>query len=285
MSPLAKTFVVLITIVAIGVFGISATLYNTQMNWKKVAQDAIASRDTLTTDYETKFNEQGQRMAQMSREAQSAHASARFHQGRNALLEQEVARERELAADMKGERDRFAGQVTEKDAELQRRANEVTELTGLLDAARSAEQSAKDAKSTAEERYARQYLDNQNLLEEKEKLQIELAAATEARDENMLALNILRQHGVPVDDYLGTMVMAPVDGTVVNVSNEDGLAVLSVGSNQGVKEGWTFTLYDGGKFIGKAIVTNVNPSLSGARLELTQGPIPVGAKASTRLAQ
>ena len=61
--------------------------------------------------------------------------------------------------------------------------------------------------------------------------------------------------------------------------------ILSVGSDENVQEGFTFTVYDRDRFVGKVKVETVMNDMCGARVLFTEPgeTIEAGQKASTRL--
>lgn len=285
MSPLAKVFVVLITIVAIGVFGVSATLYNTAMNWKETARKATEASTAVTKAYEDKFAAQAQQMAQMSRQGQADAIRARTNEGRNALLEQQIERERNLASDKDKDIGDMKTELVDVKAARDRLTEDFNSATARVDSARQDAQAAKDAKALAEQRLARSMTDNLDLQAERDQMQIELVSAKESRDDAKLAMNKIIAYGIPVAEILGGMPAKDIDGTIVDVSAEDGLAVLSVGGNQGVEVGNKFTIYEGDAFIGTVEVIRVDPSMSGAKIKLLKDGqrMSIGNRASTRL--
>ena len=72
-------------------------------------------------------------------------------------------------------------------------------------------------------------------------------------------------------------------GIVEAVDPEDRIVVLSIGSDQGVKEGYQFGVSRGGEYIGKVRVIQVYDDLSGAEVVYTrdQQRIEVGDSANT----
>ncbi len=77
----------------------------------------------------------------------------------------------------------------------------------------------------------------------------------------------------------------PINGTIAAVSPEEKLAVLSVGKNQKVREGYKFTVYRGDQFVGKVQVIEVYEDLAGAKVIYTRenDTVRVGDKAATQI--
>jgi hypothetical protein len=76
----------------------------------------------------------------------------------------------------------------------------------------------------------------------------------------------------------------PISAAIQAVKNQDRLAVLSVGSDQQVREGQTFVVHRAGKFVGMVRTIKVYEDLAGARILFTKEgeSIQVGDQASTR---
>ena len=75
-----------------------------------------------------------------------------------------------------------------------------------------------------------------------------------------------------------------IDGQIVAVSGQQGIVVLSVGSDDGVESGHVFAVFRGDTFIGKVRATKVTKDLSGARILYLDGSVSIqaGDSATTR---
>ena len=82
-----------------------------------------------------------------------------------------------------------------------------------------------------------------------------------------------------------SQIKPPIDAVVQVVRPPGDLAVLSVGSQQGVQEGFEFTVHRRGRFVGRLLVIKVYPDLCAARILITaQGEaIQVGDKTEATL--
>jgi len=76
----------------------------------------------------------------------------------------------------------------------------------------------------------------------------------------------------------------PIDAVVQAVRSEERLVVLSVGTDQKVREGFQFTIYRRKKFVGKVQVIKVYEDVAGGRILFTQRgeSIQVGDQATTQ---
>jgi hypothetical protein len=102
------------------------------------------------------------------------------------------------------------------------------------------------------------------------------------RAENALAV-YAEKTGIPIDQ----VAVAPplINGNVVAADMATRIIQLNVGSDAGVKRGFGFSIYRGPEFKGEAIVEDVAPKFSTARIIRTNAnrKIEVGDQATTRL--
>ena len=91
--------------------------------------------------------------------------------------------------------------------------------------------------------------------------------AEDALEQKEILLVHLKRKGIDVED---TTPQAQVDGQVEAVDLENELVVLSVGRDQGVREGSQFTVSRGGNFIGKVKVIQLYDDFAGARIIYAQ---------------
>ena len=77
----------------------------------------------------------------------------------------------------------------------------------------------------------------------------------------------------------------PIDGRVPAVRRDVNLVMLSVGTDDGVKPGFKFTVYREDRYIGKVEVEKVFSDMASARIipDLTQDEISEGDSAATRI--
>ena len=108
----------------------------------------------------------------------------------------------------------------------------------------------------------------------------------------VFAVLVFAKSSHPVATWIGQQLgfepqklVPDMDGQVVAVNGEQGIVVLSVGSNDGVESGHEFTVFRKDTFIGKVRATKVTPDLSGARILYLHdaASVNVGDSATTRI--
>jgi hypothetical protein len=113
----------------------------------------------------------------------------------------------------------------------------------------------------------------------------ELEAENGALSEQVDALErrlqlVLEKTGVHVISHAWP---PPIDAYVLDVKRDLKLVVLNKGKKDGVKEGYTFSIYRGSKFKGQARVQDVQESMCSALITGEKSPIERGDSASTSL--
>jgi len=171
--------------------------------------------------------------------------------------------------------------------ENSRRADELAKVKGVLLKQQQAVQVARDNEVKARNEKAE--MENElnatkqtlaALARDKRTIEDDLAIQTR-RIETLLAKN------VPVWDYLqedpeATQPYIP-DSLVLGVKPELNLVMISVGSAQGVKPGYRFTISRGDQYIAKAQVERVYPDMCSARLLLKKGEVQVHDEVKSRV--
>ena len=82
-----------------------------------------------------------------------------------------------------------------------------------------------------------------------------------------------------------------LNATIINVRRtaDSNLAEINAGSRDGVKEGWTLTIADGSKFLGKLVIQNVDLNRATGKIELedpeNRGTVRAGNRAIARKGQ
>jgi chromosome segregation ATPase len=82
-----------------------------------------------------------------------------------------------------------------------------------------------------------------------------------------------------------------LNATIINVRRnaDSNLAEINAGSRDGVKKGWTLTIADGSKFLGKLVIENVDLNRATGRIELedpeNRGTVRAGNRAIARKGQ
>jgi hypothetical protein len=285
MSTIGKVFVVLNLILAAAFLG-----------W---AVNALKSNQEWRTRYETRDKD-------ASREKTAADEMERTLTAKNVDLDkrnQALTSERDtLAADKKRLEESLAAERT-KGTAMQASLDKLALSVDQIEAARVALQTAKDnaEKAQRDADAARLAADEARAAADKmandKTAELEQAQATIAQMERdtkslqdqrgalELQLDTLQANtGAKVSDFAP---VPDIDAGVLDVSMavEPGIVALNVGSNQKVKRGYTFEIFDGKTYKGQARVEYVHADMSSAIItrKVAGQTIRTGDGATTRL--
>jgi multidrug resistance efflux pump len=285
MSTLGKILIGLNLVLAAAFFGWAANAVKTNQQWREkhdaVTADLTKTRTELTAEVDKL------KAAKIAGEKDLSLLTANLATAKNdkERVQAELADTSTALANLKADLTKFA-------ATYEGMANDKTRLQGDKDKAEKAQRDAEAAKADAEAKrdaaeLAANTLKNDlekanNMIADLEKTRTTLEKKTASLETQIdtLAANT----GAKPGDFAP---MPDITAAVLDVSNavEPGLVALNVGSNKGVKRGFTFELYEGKTYKGQARVEFVHPDMCSAIiLNKVQGQtIRQGDSAATRL--
>lgn len=280
MSPIGRVFIVLNLILAGTFVGFSGSYLQKQFNWKQEA-------GRLSTDLTNLRNTTTSEIARLSDELSKMTTS-------KSTLENELGltkNERDLAKD---EVKRLQGDNSSLEADVKRIGSELAGIKNNADAAfqkaaaayESSLAALKDKDEAVREKDAavaeNRDLKNQNtaLSETIAQKDLQLADASAEKGRLGLLVDVAKAKG-----FLESMAVPALAGTVSNVTGNL-CTILVDASDAEIKPGYSFAIYDASGYKGEAKVTSVDSERRAAfcRLEIKQGDIKSGDKASTHLA-
>jgi len=281
MSGLAKFFVVINLVLVLFFLSVSATLFQSQKDWKGAAETAVENaEETVAMAEKSKetlqgvVDEKSRNNESLTREKEQLSSSILSLQNSNGDLRKSVAQLGTKIDDLDSRIAQKDEHIQDKDSNIARLEEEITRLSTEID-------TAGDAKKLAERLRNRALLDKEQLAQQAEALNKELTALKEDYDDQQLLISRIVDSGIRLPD-IGVTTAPPIDGMVVGV--QEGVVVLSVGKDDNVEIGYEFTIYDGNRFIGKVQVTKVLDDMSGCTILFQEDSgIREGHKASTRL--
>ena len=283
MSGLAKFFVVLNLVLALFFLGVSATLFNTQENWKSAAEKSQAQNISILEKQTQKNQTYEGKISTLENDKNSLTSENRLFEQKISGLERENGDHRGDIAEQKTRNDDLDARIAQKDKHLEDKDTVIGRMEEEVQTLNSSYNTALEAKKNAERLRNRSLLDKEQLSQQLVDANKELAALREDYDNQQLLLTRIVDSGVRLPD-IGVQVAPAIDGVVVAV--EEGIVILSVGKDDGVEEGYEFTVYDGDVFLGKIQVTRVLDDMAGCKILFVENGMNIssGNKASTRLA-
>jgi hypothetical protein len=282
MNWLGKVFVVLILIMSLVFMGLAMAVYATHKNWKDVIegtagspglrtrlQQAEQKNQELIAQHNRKVEEiEGERQAaeQQVRKLESERASlASRNQGIQAELDklnQDIAQATAAVAATQANNDKLAAEVT-----------------NLRQQIRTAQQ-ARDAafkETLASTEQLHQLIGQYETAQERLQQLTQQVAGMKT---------VMQSHDIdPNTDPAG--VVPTVDGVVSQVRRVPGdqLVEVTIGADDGLKEGDTVIVYRGNRYLGRLAIMETSPDKSVGRVErrYQQGQIQEGDRVATRL--
>ena len=287
MSALAKVFVVFVFMLSILFFGTSATLYLTREDWAKnydeFKEEVTKSVDELKDRNETLKGERDDLEDALRLVSEDELQKA----GTIQKLRNELKGKNAQIADIEAKRDEAINAKTATDNVNASLVSQNTTLTGQLDQAHDKRDDAIDAQKVANAEKFRMKRDLDATTQELHQGRVEHSTLSEKFDSLELAYGAVEKKlgKDGIEAILSGLVSPPIDALVEEVDSNLNLVVLSVGSQDEVKEGVEFTIYREDKFVGKVRVSKVYENLAGARVLFTAegSDIRQGDRATTRI--
>ena len=277
MTLVGKIFTVLILLMS-GFFMIMATMvFATHKNWKEAVTDP-------TTGFAVKLNSQIALNKQLTEQLQSY---------KTELATQMAARRQAIAA--------LQSNLAVKTRELESRQKELETLSASHNTMVKNEELAQQRLKSIEEEVAKIRVEVRDAQTDRDmqfdkvvKLTDDLHQAELTKklmeERNGQLLNqvaaqklVMDQHGLTVNS-LTDSIPPQVDGIVVAVSDKD-LIEISLGSDDGLKEGHSMEIYRGNQYLGRVIIRKTSPDRAVGQVvkQLQKGTIKKGDNVTTKL--
>ncbi|MFQ5654473.1 MAG: hypothetical protein ACE5GW_07060 [Planctomycetota bacterium] len=284
MSNLAKVFVVLNLVLALCFLAASATVFQTQVNWKAEAEksDRIHKQD-LARWKDMKEDLDGRNTTLKENNQVLDSRNARLD-SENKDLNNQIGDLRKEVAETKAKIGDLEGRIAAKDEHLQQKDEELACKSETIETLTDRESRAQEAKKSAEMDRARAVLAKDQLAKQLTDTSKELAGMREKNEDLALLVAHFQKTGIsPV--VVPSQIAPPLDGQVVKVAPDVNLVILSIGSDDGVEKGHEFTIYRGDRFVAKVRVENLLADMCSAEILYREkdAAIAVGDKATTRL--
>ncbi len=287
MSALAKVFVVFIFLLSILFFGTSATLYLTREDWA-----------TNYENYRTAVTAEVARLEERVDKLKGVRDS--LDDALRLVSRDEIAKAeqvKKLQVELDGKNAQIAQISAQRDESIIAKTatdnvnaslvSQNTTLTTQLREAHDNRDTAIDAQKVANAEKFRMKRDLDATTTELHEARVEHSALDDKYNSLELAYGAVEKKlgKDGIEAILSGLVSPPIDALVEEVDANLSLVVLSVGSQDEVKEGAEFTIYREDKFVGKVRVNKVYENLAGARVLFTAegADIKQGDRATTRI--
>ena len=287
MSALAKVFVVFVFLLSISFFATSATLFLTREDW--------------ATKYETYRTEVTHQVDLLEITADTLKGERdTLDDALRLVSEDELAKAKQiktLRVDLDGKNAQIANISAQRDESIIAKTatanvnaslvSQNTTLTTQLREAHDKRDASIDAQKVANAEKFRMKRDLDATTTELHEARVEHSALDDKYSSLELAYGAVEKKlgKDGIEAILSGLVSPPIDALVEGVDANLRLVVLSVGSQDEVKEGAEFTIYREDKFVGKVRVNKVYENLAGAQVLFTAegADIKQGDRATTRI--
>jgi peptidoglycan hydrolase CwlO-like protein len=282
MSGIGKIFVVLNLVFSLVIVGAAAAYLSKADEWK-------TKHDELQGEYDNakmKWNKDLSDLTDQRNKLQTENAEK---QNRIEDLGLEVDNLNDSVKSEKVDNQQLRDDVTKINSSLKNLETHINDLTSrnneLVDQNAQLRNDALDAQglqNQAEENLVRVQGELQQAMEQIDELEARVTALDEEKVHLSNVLAVAQKQGF---DIASIVAMPEISAYVEEVNNELGFVILSVGSDDKVVKGYTFSVSRGNAYLGEVKVDQVYPDRCSATIEfLVQGAqIKVNDKATTLL--
>jgi hypothetical protein len=285
MSTIGKIFLILNLVLAAAFVGWAAKAVSLSGEYKKKYEDAVAMATAKQGELEGELSKV--RADNQQVQSDRNRAVSERDEAKRALerAQGELTSERAKNAELNASITKIETTLGEIDA----RANKAVEDARKAGAAQKAAEDAKRAAETAQAAAEAAQRDAEGRLRDAEQMiaQLEREKTDLVKERQSLQTSyetVVANTGVNANDFQN---VPKIDGAVLGVESSvaPGLVAINAGSNQGVKRGFTFEIYEGSTYKGQVRVEFVHADMcSGLITRTVEGrTIRQGDGATTRL--
>jgi hypothetical protein len=261
MSSIGKIFVVLNLVLAAAFVGWAANAVNNSGEWKKKYEDATAAATKEKAQLETELSKVRADNQQIQNDKNKA-ISDKDEAGRAlARVQQELKDEQSKNAALNADITKISTTLEQINASKDKAVDDAKKAVAAQKAAEEAKRAAEDAKAAAET--AQADLEGKLRTAEEQIAGLEKEKTSLAKERQSLQTSLdtlVANTGVKLSDFQN---VPKIEGAVLGVETSvaPGLVAINVGSNKGVKRGYTFEIYDGGTYKGQVRVEFVHADM------------------------
>ena len=266
MGTFAKVFIVVNLVLAVVFLGAASTLLGTIDDYKTKWTDVTDDLKAKTKSWEAKERQLDDDIDLLKTQKNKA-------QNENSTLRAEEERRNVEWQALKNE-------FNQRTQTLEKQAASLTDLERDLSAAREeiAAANSKYEKALADTRSAKQTADDLRNDLEREKVarkQVEADLASCQKEKTTLAEDNAKKSNLiaMINARLGAdwakdlQAMPDINGQVTGVDEDLNIVLVSVGTDDEVKVGFTMVVYRGGEYVGQLIIDKVGPDYAAGHMD------------------
>ncbi len=267
MSAIGKIFIVLNLVFSLVIVGAAASYLSKADDWK-------TNFDELKATYDTEKESWSQDLSDERARAETLRTEVDDKQSK--IEDLEVANENLNASNQRKDLDNqqlrsSVDQIKNTLADFRQNMNDLNNRNSALtdDNAqlRTASLDALEKQKQAEADLQRKVGDLARATDRVGDLEVAVAQIEEEKGHLDSLLKIAQSKGF---DISSLVAMKKIDATVVEVDNELGFVVLSVGKDDEVSKGWTFQIYRDDQYLGEVEIDEVYEKFSAAKIKFAK---------------
>ncbi len=286
MNTLSKVFVVVNLVLAVFFAAFTLTLYSKRVDFKGKWEDSKEKYRRDTGEKDDQIKDLKGKVTRLTGEFRTERERNLSLIEQHEDLQDKQKRTTVELFEVQEERRALMERARAKDHELLRRHEQINTMHNIVLKQQQALEVAKANLRNAQNQRVEMENELNNSRQQLVAVRKEKARLERDLHHNSWIIQKLMEQGVPVNDIIQsgeTQPARPIEGKVLAVRPEVNLVMLSVGSQDGVKKGYRFTVYRGEQYIGKVEVEKVFDDMASARIlvDWTKQPIKENDDAST----
>jgi chromosome segregation ATPase len=281
MSSIGRVFIVLNLVLAAAFVGWAASLLGHVDTYKKNLADANVAHETALKgkdDELAKLTSNVNEVTEQQRQMREARDAAKA----------EADRLKTQLDEMKRSSDALTANITKIQATLGDYNNTIAQLTQQKDAATERAHEAERARDAAVSEKDAAVMAQNDAEEATRAAQTQIgdlegekvALSEEVEKLNTRLAMVYDKTGIPASEI---EAQAKIDGAVMRVERGLKFVVINKGRKDGVKEGYTFSIYRGSQFKGQVRIQDVQDGMCSGIIVNEKTPIETGDSATTNL--
>lgn len=285
MSTLAKVFVIIILVLTIVFITMAGTLFHHQKDWRGAFNKLERAQRLRAEGYDRMIEGLNGEITSLQEYTKSKEEEVRLKDSHLSdlredvvSLTQSIALKRQEFQLLLAEHKKLVDQIDSKD-------NRIKDLSSENETVTQERAVALNDKEIAETQVARLTRIKNDLEGDLRDLRKEYFSAQKEREDLVGVLDQLEERGIAWRTLVLPGEPVPtIDGKVAAVDDDYGLIILSVGEEDGVKEGFEFTVFRGDTYVASVAVQKLLNDMCGARVlhKEKNETIQVGDSVSTR---
>jgi hypothetical protein len=281
MSPIGRIFIVLNLILAAAFLGWAANALATTDNYREQLEQANADSAAAIAAKDKEISDLNIANTGLSEQQ-------RTHREERDQARAEVERQKTELTELKRQNDAMQASLTKIEATLGDYNQTIAQLTQQKDEAVEKGHEAERARDEAVQKAQDAEL-ARNAAEEKTRaadtMIADLQGERTALQDQVAQLNtrlevVFSETGL---DASSVFAQPKIDANVLDVNPDLNLVVLNKGQKDGVKPGYTFSVYRGSEYKGEVRIQDVQESMSSGLIKQARAAINRGDSATTRL--